>query len=822
MSYVNGTLTYGHNYIQLSVNFSSDGDIEAYKAQVFMDGTIYNTENFSRTRNRTVEYTFENLTPETTYYNIGCTFFADDFHLDGYSMYEITMDWAETTTLPESTGVPSPEVIQHYLHSYDAFWLAWSKYPTSVIDRYEVKVYDINNNLIKEAEILNNDIDYDIKYYVSGLQPNSTYKAYIHSYKDLQSSGGWGFADIKTIGKLNTPTISEYTGYGSFDEKIYVNVSSNGTSERAFVECEELNFNPVITDYSKDTLDHLYKTSVTYYDENGQWNRGNHLTFRAWDITKSIDAVVYFQSTISSTDRNDWYSHIQYLLDQIKHYTGLSVTVLSKTWSGSLGSEDWTIAVGDEPMLDAVGQSMRNKGYSGVYNFQGNNYWGLWNTWSSGGYLTKAMSRVSTESNVNETYTKATLTEEIMQCMGAGHDTYDRADSIHHELVTLRLLYLNKIDQDLLDIIYKGGLPTDISGEKIASLLSVSSSRNKTLSSNSNTIVEVNNLKSNTTYRVRAWTGVQNTSNNNLTSESPKTSWIYITTANLKPQIPTPPTITSRIEGGYNLSWGSVDNATMYTLKVRRGYDNYTKYINTTSTTYQLDGLQYGVSYLLSVYASNSNGRSDYSPESIGTTAPFTPSDITFSNITDNSFRVSINNMIGNWDFINVALYNGSNYLKTEKIYKSDANYYVDFTGLTKNVEHTVRTRSYFTIHSQTLSSINQGVASVITTARPENWKWTSANDINGYKVSGSVSPFLTALEWNNFTERINQFRSYRGLLDYTFTTLYAGNDFTANVLNQAINAINEMKSTGLPIRKTRDECLASDFNTLMITLNSL
>ena len=51
----------------------------------------------------------------------------------------------------------------------------------------------------------------------------------------------------------------------------------------------------------------------------------------------------------------------------------------------------------------------------------------------------------------------------------------------------------------------------------------------------------------------------------------------------------------------------------------------------------------------------------------------------------------------------------------------------------------------------------------------------------------------MTAYEWNNFTKRINEFREYRGLSQYSFATVSSDGNCTASIINQAVNAINAM-----------------------------
>lgn len=89
-----------------------------------------------------------------------------------------------------------------------------------------------------------------------------------------------------------------------------------------------------------------------------------------------------------------------------------------------------------------------------------------------------------------------------------------------------------------------------------------------------------------------------------------------------------------------------------------------------------------------------------------------------------------------------------------------------------------------------------------IQAQRPADWQW-SRNGYSLYSGGGVYSTvtsgynvtayILTATEWNNFTSRINQFRTYRGMSTASFTVVSRDTNFTETILNQAINAINPM-----------------------------
>lgn len=101
--------------------------------------------------------------------------------------------------------------------------------------------------------------------------------------------------------------------------------------------------------------------------------------------------------------------------------------------------------------------------------------------------------------------------------------------------------------------------------------------------------------------------------------------------------------------------------------------------------------------------------------------------------------------------------------------------------------------------------------------SRPNNWSWTST-------ISSGADIAITATEWNSFCSRINQFRSYKSLSSYSFTTVSRGTTISATIVNQARTAINGISGHGtLPSAATSGGTItASFFNSLASALNSI
>lgn len=101
--------------------------------------------------------------------------------------------------------------------------------------------------------------------------------------------------------------------------------------------------------------------------------------------------------------------------------------------------------------------------------------------------------------------------------------------------------------------------------------------------------------------------------------------------------------------------------------------------------------------------------------------------------------------------------------------------------------------------------------------ARPNDFAWTYS------KVQGGTFN-LTATEWNNLATRINEFRAYKGLSNYSFTTAYSGNNYMAYMYNQARTAIQGISGYGtyIPSVSSGDTVTAYMMNVLVSELNSI
>lgn len=150
----------------------------------------------------------------------------------------------------------------------------------------------------------------------------------------------------------------------------------------------------------------------------------------------------------------------------------------------------------------------------------------------------------------------------------------------------------------------------------------------------------------------------------------------------------------------------------------------------------------------------------------------------------------------------------------------SDGTYYTNgqtFTtsiscGLSYDFEASVTpTGSFARFYYGTFSTLS------CPNPRPSDFNWTNS------KNSGSDYN-LNAEEWNYLTLKINEFRGYKGVSAWYFTSAGVGNTFTAQLFNEAVNALSGIpdKSINEPYPQSSGNIIyASDLNGLKDSLNS-
>ena len=89
---------------------------------------------------------------------------------------------------------------------------------------------------------------------------------------------------------------------------------------------------------------------------------------------------------------------------------------------------------------------------------------------------------------------------------------------------------------------------------------------------------------------------------------------------------------------------------------------------------------------------------------------------------------------------------------------------------------------------------------------------------------SGAATTTLTASKWNDFCDRVNEFRLYKGMSEYSFTTVHSGDEMTKLIMEEPWLAINGISGHGaMPTRPSIGATIyASYFHDLADALNDI
>lgn len=320
-------------------------------------------------------------------------------------------------------------------------------------------------------------------------------------------------------------------------------------------------------------------------------------------------------------------------------------------------------------------------------------------------------------------------------------------------------------------------------------------------------IVSITGLQADTRYRFYA------VFYNSGYNEIGRTQTISIWTDPLKDPPSTPGFLRSyaKTENSISVEWGTSANADGYDIYLDGRFwgSTYRDYMTVT-------GLRADTSYQICVSAYNAYGESNTRCLTTYTLAPPDTTNPEIWNVVATASKVSGNifNVRVTWS---ASDNDGIDY---QWAYRSPPNS-ASYTSIGSNLSRSTRSytfttdangnnflggnRYYFRIrvidYSGNMSLTADGTVSLlIPLGRPANWEWeyTITSGSQFYSQSGKTAYLMRAAHWNQFTARINEFRDYKGLSSYTFTTATTSTTPTGvrNCINQAINAINPMLST--------------------------
>lgn len=138
----------------------------------------------------------------------------------------------------------------------------------------------------------------------------------------------------------------------------------------------------------------------------------------------------------------------------------------------------------------------------------------------------------------------------------------------------------------------------------------------------------------------------------------------------------------------------------------------------------------------------------------------------------------------------------------------------VTHTGLTASTPYTLYIQAWDS--TETYGSGSQSYGVTTAGARPSNFSgW-------GITVAAGQPCTITAAKWNEFTAKVNAFRTYKGLANYGFTTVAPTGTIWYWLANQLVNGIAPMSGAVPSTVSSGDAITAAWLNAVTNALNGI
>lgn len=289
------------------------------------------------------------------------------------------------------------------------------------------------------------------------------------------------------------------------------------------------------------------------------------------------------------------------------------------------------------------------------------------------------------------------------------------------------------------------------------------------------------------------------------------------------PPIPSdlkPPYITGYEECGVSLAWDTLTGAEKYELQLK-DENGWLAHREVTGTSYTYRDLKCGFRYWFSIRAFKNGLWTAYTTETKAIIRPYTPEIKYVLSTTNDNLIVTLDEKQAKdrYTGFKISRYNVDGNTSID----SKINYTVggssEWTGLTTGTKFEFDTQCFVDLTEGRLWSIyvSSRKSGVVGSKRPSTFSWTYP------KIKGQDFK-LTAKEWNDLCNNINQMLIYKGKTTKQFTQAITGNDFKADHWNECKNAIRN--DLGYPsyiaTHWQGDSVLASDMNLIVDCLNSI
>lgn len=767
MSMTKGNITY--NSVHIDMYLSNPFNTTYYRSAGIAWSSVTNGSDYppsgvissqsapTTNSSSTVGFNVNGLSPSTTYTIYGYASVASNGKYYSSGSVTFTTDAEITPIYPSNPGNP---LATHRFNNGGAFgWAA-----STNASYYELKITSNNGSY-----------SYN-KTYTTSVNSRSVYDMdggvnYTLAVRAVSSTGhysSWITTSSYTT-KCNDPTVSFSNNTSS---SITWNLNTADNYDYMYVRCEH-----VVGGIAIDTW---YKT----VSSNG------NVTFDELEANEEHAIYVYsYLSGVSACDSNIVVDSVYTQSSPIPDVP--SAPLVSSRGTSTLGVY-WT-AVGD---ADYYILNVYDDATSGsIYNKVKQPLWNTSTTWGNGD---------GTYSQEDTPLTPATTYKlRIKAYNNSGTSAYSSASTITTKPSTPSLSISTTTDTSItVTVTGYGNYDSlnvnmeDASGNLLSGQ-SRASSGDLTFTSLSPTI----------TYYFRAYAIFNTVQSNEVI--------ISDTTTTPIPDTPSGLIVTNRTQTSLSLSWNNVIYASEYLLWIIDDDTDgslYNQIHPTTSTSLTVSGLSPSTKYETRISAKNIDDEmSNFSSAVYTQTTPYAPSIVLGENLY-NSIEFTVG-QIGNYDSINV-------YLDDVLLFTTFSTGTFTRDGLTENTLYSLSAETVYNGDTSTRTSIN---FTTPANPRPSNWTWSTnfTSTFNTVKVNSTTynSYIMPSSEWNNFTQRINEFRIYKNLTNYTFTTVSSGTTFTSTIMNQAINAINDL-GYGISTVSSGSDVSSSKFDTMAYYLN--
>lgn len=330
----------------------------------------------------------------------------------------------------------------------------------------------------------------------------------------------------------------------------------------------------------------------------------------------------------------------------------------------------------------------------------------------------------------------------------------------------------------------------------------------------------VTGLSPSTTYTAKVF-------GRNETGNGTPSTRTFTTQAIPVPSTPSNFRVTTTYGNGFTFAWTASSRVDNYVIEIYHSTSDALVFANrsisSTATTIRTTGSLNYITYYAKLFAQNEGGNSTpvyiYNIRTLDETQPtlniLTSSGKGQMTVTYSASDAHSGMRAGNTYALAISTAGTSGYTHVDYVTTEFYSFLRDGAGnaFQDGVSYSMRVTAY----DASNNNVSQYATVTYETARPVEWNWWTN------KTKGALID-IKADEWNSFGTKINQFRAYKKLSLYNFTSVSKDTIITASIVNQARTAIGAMSPSVSvpPVISKSDLLTAYVFNRLRDSLNSI